>query len=123
MIECDRHGLSFAASCCEHVRTAVEASAPLGAKVYIDHFTDPHHLCADCASIVEAWIAVYRAGASSPEEPYYSESGVCVECMREWYLTTGLGDLSSAVREARKRRAELEIEHGAALEERGKARP
>ena len=123
MIECDRHGLSFAASCCEHVRSAVDASAPLGTRVYIDHFTDPHHLCPDCAVIVEAWIAVYRKGAISPEEPYFSESGVCGEHMREWYRTTGLGDLSPAVAEARKRRAELEAEHDAALEEQGKARP
>jgi hypothetical protein len=123
MIECDRHGLSFMAQCCAQVEAAVDAAAPLGAKVYIDHFTDPHHLCADCASIVDAWIAAYRIGARSPEEPYFSESAVCVECMREWYRTTGLGDLSLAVAEARKRRAELETEHDAALEEQGKTRP
>lgn len=121
MIECDRHGLSFAASCCEHVRTAVDGTAALSATVYIDHFTDPHHLCADCAAKIDPWIAVYRTGASTPEEPYFSESCVCGEHMREWYRTTGLGALSQAVAEARKRRAEIEAEHDSATRERGSA--
>ena len=121
MIECERHGLSFAANCCDHVRTAVDASAALGAKVYIDHFTDPHHLCAECASKVEAWMAGYRAGERTADEPYFSESCVCGEHMREWYRTTGLGDLSQAVTEARKHRAELEAQHDAATRERGNA--
>lgn len=112
MIECDRHGLKFAANCCEHVRAEVDASAPLSAKVYVDCFAAPHHLCTDCASIVEAWIVQYRAGARA-EEPYFSTSCVCLECMREWCRMAGLGELSQAVAEARKRRAELEAEHDA----------
>lgn len=101
MFECDRHGLSFIGRCCEHVAAAVDENRPLATKVFMDRLTDVHHLCPECIVPVEMWLSEYLRGASPMLEPYYSMNGMCGNCMREWYVATGLGDLGIAVQRAR----------------------
>ena len=113
MVECDRHGFSFGSRCCGHVAAAIDEALPLAAKAFMDTMTDVHHLCPRCVEPVEAWLSAYRQRAAPTPEPDYSMSGRCVECLREWYRATGLGDLSTAVRRAREDRLKIEQELGA----------
>ncbi len=110
MVECDRHGLSFISRCCDHVSAAIDEALPLAARAFMDTLTDVHHLCPRCAEPVEAWLSAHRRGASPTPEPDYSTSGSCAECLREWYRTTGLGNLSLAVQRAREDRRKIEHE-------------
>ncbi|MEW5743670.1 MAG: hypothetical protein AB1938_32460 [Myxococcota bacterium] len=115
MVECEIHGLSFIAPCCEHLQDAVlETRERLRAFVVIDGLGDPNYLCAACHARAKAWLDSYASGAASPEPPF-SETGVCGQCMRDWYLETGQGDRSDAVVAARAERADIEVRRTATL--------
>jgi hypothetical protein len=113
MVECDRHGLSFGSRCCEHVAAAIDEALPLAAGARVDRMTDIHYLCPRCVETVEAWLSAYRRGAALELEPDYSMTGRCFNCIEEWWLASGLGDLSIAVRRAREDRLKIEQERGA----------
>ncbi|NBC42824.1 hypothetical protein [Corallococcus exiguus] len=91
---------------------AIDEYISLAAKVFVDRMTDLHHLCPACVVPVEAWLSAYRLGTQPVPEPDYSMSGSCLECAREWYKDTGLGDLGAAVQKARGERWKIEQELG-----------
>lgn len=115
MVGCDIHrGYVFTAPCCHHIQDAVlETRERLPAFVVIDGMGDPNYVCTECYERAKAWLEEYAAGSATPE-PEFSDTGTCGKCMRDWYLETGLGDRSAAVKAARAERADIEARRCAA---------
>jgi hypothetical protein len=114
MIECDKHELSFIARCCPHVAASVDSGETLVVHAVADEWNDVHHLCSDCAQRVRPWLEAYRRGEGGLAPLELSDGAQCVECVREWYRLTGLGELSPTVARAREERLMLESERKAA---------
>ncbi len=82
---------------------------PREVRAFIDRWTDPHHLCLDCSEPASRWLELFRLGSTAIAlEPEFSESVVCVECLRDWYRITLGRDLSETTAEARRLRTAVQ---------------
>lgn len=97
MTKCQIHGLTFIQPCCEHIGNAIEARRYEHANVLVDTFGAPIVLCDACLLKAaentigaQQWITI-ELDIGAEIWPY------CSACLKEWYESTGQGDLSVTI--------------------------
>ena len=103
MINCPRHGLTHIFTCCKHIVDAVEANEVERVHVFIDGWGSPDILCERCLEQARSQVDKLPKSPSGgflidldpPLEPY------CSGCIKNWYASTGQGNLSETIAQAR----------------------
>jgi hypothetical protein len=105
MVQCPIHNLTFIQPCCEHIGHAIDAKRYEHANPLVDTFGAPIVLCDPC---------FHKAVRQTENEmewfTFHLELGVeiwpyCSDCLKEWYSSTGQGDLSDAIAEIKAKSA------------------